>query len=99
MPGEVSRDYTPPDTPEWRDAEAAMDEWIDPETNWPTIEDMKKVAKRHNLDGVILLGFAFTRKKGIRLVTYGRDRKLCKAMGSVGDQLAQKISSGEVEPK
>lgn len=29
MPGEISRPYRPPDTPEWREAQKAVDDWID----------------------------------------------------------------------
>lgn len=29
MPGEISRPYQPPDTPEWREVFKALDEWAE----------------------------------------------------------------------
>jgi len=29
MPGEISRPCRPPDTPEWREVEKAVDDWVD----------------------------------------------------------------------
>ena len=56
----------------------------------------KEISKKYKLSGVIIIGIDDTHTQ---LATYGKDKRLCKSYGSVGDQLAKLVADGTVKPK
>ncbi len=60
------------------------------------IKAAKEIAAKYKLNGVIIIGVD---EKCTQLATYGKDRRLCRHFGCVGDQLAKMVSEGEIKPK
>lgn len=66
------------------------------------IERAREIAKKYDLDGVIIIGIAGrsdSKNQGTHYATYGRTKMLCKRFGSVGEQVAEKIVNGEIKPE
>lgn len=61
------------------------------------IADVKAIVQKHGYDGGIFIGFQHERDDGLHLVSYGRNRALCKAMRTIGDQLFDRIQDGTVK--
>lgn len=61
----------------------------------------KDIAKKYNLEGVIIIGIDndSVAQRRTQLATYGKNKVKCKQYGSVGEQLVKLILDGSVQPK
>jgi 1,4-dihydroxy-2-naphthoyl-CoA synthase len=64
-------------------------------THNPTISDAKKLCVRDGKAGVII--FHFNGDGSFGFASYGRDRKRCRLMGRIADQIFDRIEQGDIQ--
>lgn len=63
--------------------------------NVPRISDAKALAQRFDLAGCVI--FYLTPDGQVGLASYGRNRKICKALGRWADKRIDEITAGKTE--
>ncbi len=63
----------------------------------PSIADAKAIASKYGKDGVVILHFDIA-KGDFGIASWGADRARCDAMKSIGNQIFDRIASGEIGP-
>ena len=61
--------------------------------NKPSIETAKTLAKKHEMDGVVIF---FSKGGKFGFVSYGKNRQQCQRFGEFADKVADKIESEEI---
>lgn len=61
----------------------------------PKVRDLGAYADKHDFPEAILIGLR--RGKNFEVITYGKTAQLCKEAKKVGDQIFDRISTGEIE--
>lgn len=65
------------------------------------INHIKRLCEDNNLHGVVSLGFDFSdpERPRVMMTSYGETKAICKALGSVGEQVVYQIEKGLITPE
>jgi hypothetical protein len=65
----------------------------------PSISEAENLLKKHRKTGVIILSVDISADgTSCEYASYGMDKNYCQVMGKIGDQIIEKICSGEIKP-
>lgn len=62
------------------------------------ISEAEAIATAYGYHGCIIVGLNFSEENGMHVTTYGATQKLCKLFASLGDQVAERMLDGTIEP-
>lgn len=61
----------------------------------PTVRDLDKYGRKHGFKRIVLVGL--NQEKGVfEVVTWGKNKKRCDNARKIGEEIYQKIKSGEI---